>query len=323
VTIEGRASLTLIASAAREFRGNGHALIVASVLVSLSLVGCVVPRPASELGQANPPRSEGTGGGEFTVWKRYLDDAASALKQGRVADAESSLKSSIAAAEPFGEDDTRLALARTMLAFVYMLEQRFGEAHALARRTLPVLERNLGLDSGPAAVGLIVIGTYQLVSAQPSRAEETLRRAVRMAEQAVGPRNEMVAYALCQLSIANIKMLRPAQAEPILRRAALLAEELGDRTLMITVSIPMVALADAYARIGNLSDAVLLYRSALTLHELAVGREHEAAAPILEKYASVLRRLGRESEAQNADGRARAITDQRRPSRVPDVGGTR
>jgi tetratricopeptide (TPR) repeat protein len=244
---------------------------------------------------------------DFMLWKRRVDEADIAMKEGRTTDAENALKAAIAEAEGFGPEDTRLAVTLTMLAVVHTMQQRFGEAHVLAQRALAVLEQNLGPDNGMVAANLFVIGSYQVVTVQPTKAVPVLERAALVAEKSLGPQAPLVALALSVLSVAYMEKGQPAQAEPILRRAVLIAEETGDADLLRIVSFAVVDLANVYGRVGSPSAAEPLYRKALMMRETAAGRDDEGVRTVLEQYAAFLRKVNRAAEAEDLEARVVAI----------------
>ena len=66
-------------------------------------------------------------------------------------------------------------------------------------------------------------------------------------------------------------------------------------------------LADLYVAQGKYAEAEPLYRRALGIWERTLGREHPHVASSLDKYATLLRRMNRETEAAAMEARAKAI----------------
>ena len=66
-------------------------------------------------------------------------------------------------------------------------------------------------------------------------------------------------------------------------------------------------LAALYQLLGRYEAAEPLYERALAIKEKALGREHPLVAQSLENYAILLRATGRNWDAANMEGRAKAI----------------
>ncbi len=283
----------------------------ATVRVFLSVAMCVAT------GCTPSARSDPANFTDFVIWKRHMDDAHHAVRQGRYADAEKSLEAALGEARAFAPDDTRLAMNLILLGYVHMTQGRFGEAYALGQQALPILEQNLGPDNAWVGLGLIVIGVYQIVTGQPTRAEPVLRRAVLVSEKAYGKETGPVAFASSALALVYIAKLAPALAEPLVRRAVRIAEETADSALLRAISGTVLALADLYGTLGSPSDAEPLYRKALMMRETVLGRDHPEVGEVLERYAIFLRRMQRESEAERLEERGRAIKKaQRAPTPI-------
>ena len=58
---------------------------------------------------------------------------------------------------------------------------------------------------------------------------------------------------------------------------------------------------------GKYAEAEPLYQRALGIWETALGPEHPNVASVLENYAVLLRKTGRESQAAEMEARAKAI----------------
>ncbi len=65
--------------------------------------------------------------------------------------------------------------------------------------------------------------------------------------------------------------------------------------------------AALYQAQGNYAEAEPLYQRSLAILEKALGAEHPNVATSLEKYAALLRKTGRDAEAEKLEARAKAI----------------
>jgi tetratricopeptide (TPR) repeat protein len=121
-----------------------------------------------------------------------------------------------------------------------------------------------------------------------------------------GPEDPRLAATLNTLAVLYHSQRKYTQAEAFYQRVLRLLEQtVGPEhpTLATTLN----NLAVVYEAQGEYSRAEPLYQRALTLLEHTLGPEHPNLAAALENYADLLRKMQREAEAENAEGRAKAI----------------
>ena len=99
---------------------------------------------------------------------------------------------------------------------------------------------------------------------------------------------------------------RYAEAEKLFLAALKEAEEFGGQAPRLAVSL--YNLAVVYRDLGSYAEAEPLFQRALLNFEKALGPEHPDLATTLESYASLLRRMHRDAEAERLRARAKAIS---------------
>ncbi len=89
-----------------------------------------------------------------TQWEKHMAAAAKAYQEGRYADAEKSLQTTLKAAETFGPQDPRLTTSLNNLAVLYKTQGKYAEAEQLYKRSLEIREKALGPKHSDVAQSL-------------------------------------------------------------------------------------------------------------------------------------------------------------------------
>jgi tetratricopeptide (TPR) repeat protein len=147
------------------------------------------------------------------------------------------------------------------------------------------------------------VKAYQ--SGQETNAEMFYLAALEDVENA-GPEDPRLAATLNTLAVLYYSQKKYAKAEPLYQRVMKLLEQtVGPEhpTLATTLN----NLAVVYEAQDKYDEAALLYQRALTLIEHTLGPDHPNLAAALDNYADLLRKMQRESEAETAEARAKAI----------------
>lgn len=191
------------------------------------------------------------------------------------------------------------------LAHLESSQGRFEDALAQMERAVRISERDLGPEH-PRMVS--VLGQYARFYLDAGRAEEAAAHAVRaleLAEQLLGPDHQFTAESLQTLARVHIAHGRYREAEPLLTRALEVYDRKGSD---FRVRVAALCLRAAVCRgLGRLEEAEGFFRRSLELQEARIGPRHPRVAEVLDDYASLLREMGREGEAEELEDRARAI----------------
>jgi tetratricopeptide (TPR) repeat protein len=137
------------------------------------------------------------------------------------------------------------------------------------------------------------------------RSEQLLREALHEAEK-FGPEDYRVALTLHNLANLAAAHQQYAAAEAQYVRALGILEKVRGPEHS-QVGVVTLGLADLYAAQGKAVEAEGAYQRDMMIFEKVLGPDHPIVATVLERYAALLRRTNRPSEAGPLEARARAI----------------
>ena len=261
------------------------------------------------------------------------------MNQGLFREAESPLLQALKLAGP----DSPTAVYN--VASLYHRQGRFSEAMRLHRHTLELIERGSGPFHLDVAQSLNDLGAIYRSLGRHSQAIAALERALRILDR--NPSGELTATILNNLGAAYYEIGHVAQSEEIARRALAAAESEQDggsevpyllstlghgylarkhysnaeavyrRAISLLAgthgvqhpdyAIALSNLAALYQRQRRFRETVPLLESAIEIWERSAGRNAPVLGVPLDRYAAVLRGLGRKAEAREVARRAKSI----------------
>jgi tetratricopeptide (TPR) repeat protein len=149
-----------------------------------------------------------------------------------------------------------------------------------------------------------------MVQGRYDQAEPLLNRSLTVRESALGPDHRDVGQSLYNLMDLYARWDRWAEAEPFARRALPIYERAKGRESQWLGWI-LHTLGWIHEKQGRLADAAPFFKRGLAITEKALGpHDSEAAHQLahqLDDYAVVLRKVGRQQEAEELEAQARAI----------------
>jgi tetratricopeptide (TPR) repeat protein len=212
-----------------------------------------------------------------------------------------------------GGADPALIQPLNNLATLYAEQGRYAEAEALHERSLEIRIRHYGRNHTRVAIGLSNMAELLNRRGNSRRAEQLLREALAIWEAHPGAEPLAEGAALNNLAIST-KDRREAE-ELLLRANQLLASAAPGGVERIRT---LTNLGLLYARAGRLNQAEPALRQALEIAEWVWGPDHPELGGMLQDYARVLKRLGRNDEAMQASVRSRQILNTVLPRRMSD-----
>ena len=316
--------------------------IVHSLLLVSAFAGCREPSGAAPLLVASTTAAPNT---LAASWELALDRCNGALARADHAEAERACDDALARSEAFGAGDRRRAVSLHAVGRLREAEGRYAEAEALYRRALAIWEAvdHDGLDVavGANSVGVALerqgrydeaatqyeraratferagqeadlakvlnnLGNLYRAQRQGARAEPIFRRALELKEKIAGPDSLDVAITAQNLAVVYDELGRFGEAEALYLRALAIKEaKLGAEHPSVAVTLSNLG-AMKFAR-RDYAAAEPLLRRALAVQEKALGPVHPDERGTLTSLASVLRAMGRESEAATIDERVRSL----------------
>jgi tetratricopeptide (TPR) repeat protein len=226
--------------------------------------------------------------------------------QGKFPEAEAMYKDALVLWErTLGPEHPDQALALQNLGEMCMHQGRTPEALFALRRALALLDARNTQDWNTLIV-VTKLAAYYTTQERFTEAEPLLWRALELRKWLQGLNHPKVAKALDNLALTYCKQRKFARAEPLFRLSLFVQENtLGRRHPDFIQTLNY--LAELYYAEGKFTEAEPLFKLSVAAFEQALGAEHPHVADRLEDYASILRTLRRNEDAEMFEARARAI----------------
>jgi tetratricopeptide (TPR) repeat protein len=182
---------------------------------------------------------------------------------------------------------------------------RYERAIECGEPARAILELHMGSSHPLLAKSVENLGWMQIGLSDFAAAEALFRRALDMREQLFGADSPEAARSRATLGNLFARSGH-GDAEAEYGRALTILDAVLPPSHPDLVTI-LLELGDYYANGRSDANADRMYERAIRSHELAFGPHHPKLAAVLDRHASVLRRLGRNPEAKALDSRAIAI----------------
>ena len=235
---------------------------------------------------------------------RALNNRAVALRlASRPAEAIPMFNQAIKIAES-SSDDSLLATALAGLGSALVDLGELPRAQPVLRRSLAIFERCSGPDSletGEAANNLAMVyrKTGDLVQAEIQQA-----RALALMEKYLSPRSPALEIAYNNMFIVLAEQKRWDEAEPYIDRALEIGTALPEDVELADVRENLALLL---AHRGDFHAAAETMRQVIQIEDRIEGASRVRLAQSLDSYAAYLRKSGQNTEARQAEDRARSI----------------
>jgi tetratricopeptide (TPR) repeat protein len=235
-----------------------------------------------------------------------LDAGATALSQGRFAEAEARYSSCVEIARESKGAESQHSRALFGLAYSLSFQDRHAAALTLAQRALEIDEKSFGSDHPGVAQSLSKLAWLHYNHGELTAAESLYRRSLAIRERDLGTDHPDVAQILNNLAAICLAQGRPDAAEPLARPSLTIVEKaLGPEHPAVGANL--TTLAEICQGGGRFEEAASLYERALRLADKASGSEHPTTVIVLQRYAALLRRTPHDAEARALEERAESI----------------
>jgi tetratricopeptide (TPR) repeat protein len=269
-------------------------------------------------------------------WQYYNNTGWLALDRGNLDRAAQAFRKAIALLRPYeAKERTLMARSNADFARVLYLQKRYAEAEPLARWALAVRESLPGTRPEALTQNLVLLAEIERALSRPADAKPLLEQAVAVQEKALGAGHSDLAATLEQLAEVSTDLrlldkaanlygralaIREAHSAENLKKAEeleLRVRLLGDMQRTYGSAIPAYGYAfGGYASAFNPGVGAMVNQGVQTVRLLTESQkaqeasaESVTAAVATEKYATVLRRVGRNDEADSLEVKARAMRD--------------
>jgi tetratricopeptide (TPR) repeat protein len=238
-------------------------------------------------------------------WRTDVIKALRAAGQKDYPGAEQAFVQALKEAERFGPEDTRVGTTLNSLGLVYRAEKKYSEAEAAYRRALVIMNAAYG-DSVDVGNVNFNIASVMFDQGHKIEALPNLRTTLGIYVRLLGSGSLKTAAALCMEGDALRMMQRYAESEDALRRCADTREKdsgLEDETVADALhSLSLTLIAE-----GKFSAAEPRLKLVEKIREKTLGITSPLLAQTMEDHASVLKQLGRDTEAEKLTTIAAAI----------------
>lgn len=244
---------------------------------------------------------------DYDAWGKQIKEALQAQRKGDLKAAEKKLLAALLVTEDFNAEDPRAAYTLDYLATLYQQDERLEEALPVYERALKGFDKTLGPNSEES---LSEAGRLAeaFESAERWSQAEPLRRRLLEAVKAGGTKDGAgLAQAESDLALSLDAQKKYDEAgslyeSALQRRKIALGEESAE------VGETLNNLGRLWLMKGDAVKAEQLLRQALAVDTKVLGPQDPGVADDLHRLASILRKAGKDAQAQEADAKAEAIT---------------
>ena len=205
-----------------------------------------------------------------------------------------------------GPKHPELAKALSNLGMLLCSQRQYAEAEPLFERSLAIQENALGPNHPNVAQGLFNLALVYFQQYKYNEAEPLYRRSLAIQEKTLGPGHPDMAQTLNNLARLYYKQEKYDKAAPLYEQSlAILEKALVPNHRMVVHILNNIALL--HCTQGTYDKAEPFYQRSLMIIDNMLRSENLGMAETLENYATLLRKLNRETEALEMENRAKAI----------------
>jgi tetratricopeptide (TPR) repeat protein len=203
-----------------------------------------------------------------------------------------------------GLEHPQVAAPLINLALLYSLQKNYKQAESLAQRALVIYEKALGTDHPSVASALEVLAAIYASQNKFAQAEPLSKRALAMLMKVFGPMSPQVAQSLNALAKLYSDQARYSEALPLYQRALVIQRNIKSA---FDEADTLTKLAELYLAQSNYAQAEPLLKQALSIFEEKTGTDSQKVVEVLELYIEMLRKTGRNIEADKLEVRIKTI----------------
>ena len=235
-----------------------------------------------------------------------MQDGVRAMKDRRWAEAESSLKSARDIGEKMHLKDARLPEVYGHLASIYFIRGDYQDAEPAYRRQLALYEQVYRPDSPMILPALEQLGTLFQVQKRLPAAHETFARAVAISTASFGENSSDSERSLTNLARLLMAEQDFQNAEIDAMRVVKIVETMyGPDDFRVAPAVSL--LCNVYDMTRDAAKDEPCHERMIALEEKEYGVNSPRLAIDLNTDAYLLRKLGRNDEAANAEARAKSL----------------
>jgi tetratricopeptide (TPR) repeat protein len=210
----------------------------------------------------------------------------------------------------FADEQSQRSAAVLAFKTVKYLQRvaRYSEAEALAKRSLPIVEKIVGPDDPSLSTMLFLMADNYFQQGRFSEAEPLMKRSLAINEKALGPDHPSSSAARDAVAVLYQLEGRFSEAEPLMKRSLAINEETfgpDDPSGLRTLG----GVAMLYYAQGRYSEAEPLMKRSLAITEKTVGPDHPDTSSMLRLLGRLYQIQDRHSEAEQLLERSMEVTE--------------
>jgi tetratricopeptide (TPR) repeat protein len=241
-------------------------------------------------------------------WKKHFDAGNDAYERCDLAEAENQLRKALEIASRVEVPDRRVVQTINALARVVLAEGPYDDAEQILNRARAINQTWIGKENAEMAETLDLLGVACSRKRACKNVDSLFDDSLAMRTKLFGPDHPVVAMSLTHLGELRTRQGRFAEAESLLNRALRIREKAyGTDNPAVAATIEDLALLRAAK--GNHAAAEPLFRTSLEILERTMGKEHCELVLLLKHYATTLRALHRDDEADALEARSIALIE--------------
>ncbi|MBI3927405.1 MAG: tetratricopeptide repeat protein [Armatimonadetes bacterium] len=213
------------------------------------------------------------------------------------------LRALFAREQGLGPAHPNVARSLDSLAALYRTHRKYGPAEQLYRRSLALRQRSLGAEHPDVCLSLHSLIEILLLQGKDDEAEPFVQEWIEVVEHTLGSEHPELADALTKLAEIRSKQEKPEEVVELHKRAM----EIRHAALGTEHPDFAMSLGELLILQGNYEEAAKLYGFVVNSLEESLGPEAPELVPALERYAGILKQLGRESAAAQVETQAMVL----------------
>jgi len=217
-----------------------------------------------------------------------------------------------------GNEDPQFASSLTRLATLYYSQGKYNETEPLLRRSLSIMENQLGENHLYVATSLNNLAELYHNQGKYNEAENLRLRCLEIERKTLGENHPQFATSLNNLAALYRDQGKYNEAEPLyLRSLSIREKQLGENHPHVATSLNN--LANLYYSQEKNKEAEPLHRRSLSIMEKQLGENHPNVASSLNNLAVLYESQGKYNEAEPLHRRSLSIREKQLGENHPNV----
>ncbi len=241
---------------------------------------------------------------QTVLYRTYKERGIAAFEAGNIPAATQLFQSALAEAQKL-KDEGLIADGNTDLGNVYYSAKNFPAAELCFQTAIQIYTKIDGEDGTRAAYPMNNLGLLYTDQKKWDRAEEFLRRTISIREKELGSTDANVGITMINLGKLYSEQDKYVEADAVYTQALQILMAFPDEKDNILMCLHNLALTTE--SLNSFKRAEASYKMIISINEKTFGSKSKELIPNLTDYSSFLRRIKRNIDANQVDGRIKLI----------------